>query len=69
MVEQQNKAFMDDVSIFGDIFYSCLCNLSLVLKRCKGTNLMLNWEKCHFLVPEGVVSHGIKVDQAKIKVI
>ncbi|XP_058764184.1 uncharacterized protein LOC131637603 [Vicia villosa] len=50
-------------------------NLSLVLKRCQETNLILNWEKCHFMVQEGIVlghkiSHkGIEVDKAKVEVI
>ncbi|KAH9680216.1 hypothetical protein KPL71_026469 [Citrus sinensis] len=39
------------------------------------TNLVLNWEKCHFMVQEGIVlghkvsNDGIKVDKAKIEVI
>ena len=37
-------------------------------------NLVLNWEKCHFMVREGIVlghlvsERGIEVDKAKIKV-
>ena len=36
---------------------------------------MLNWEKCHFMIREGIVlghhisEHGIEVDRAKIEVI
>ncbi|GJR23654.1 reverse transcriptase domain-containing protein [Tanacetum coccineum] len=26
-----------------------------MLKRCEDTNLVLNWEKCHFMVKEGIV--------------
>ncbi|KAL4311744.1 hypothetical protein GQ457_01G025110 [Hibiscus cannabinus] len=46
-----------------------------VLKRCEEADLVLNWEKCHFMVTEGIVlghkiSHkGIEVDKAKIEVI
>ena len=46
-----------------------------MLVRCEEANLMLNWEKCHFMVQEGIVlSHqisarGIEVDRAKIKAI
>ena len=53
----------------------CLTNLSQVLQRCEETNLVLNWEKCHFMVQEGVVlghkisSRGIEVDKAKVEVI
>ncbi|KAL5561557.1 hypothetical protein UlMin_031304 [Ulmus minor] len=67
--------FMDDFSVFGSSFDNCLANLSLVLQRCVDTNLVLNWEKCHFMVREGIVlGHrisvkGIEVDRAKIDVI
>ena len=47
--------FMDDFSIFGSSFDDCLSNLSLVLQRCVDTNLVLNWEKCHFMVRKGIV--------------
>ncbi|GJW89957.1 reverse transcriptase domain-containing protein [Tanacetum coccineum] len=44
-----------------------------MLKRYEETNLVLNWEKCHFMVKEGIVlghkvsGSGIEVDKAKIK--
>ncbi|KAL4348910.1 hypothetical protein GQ457_17G010600 [Hibiscus cannabinus] len=69
------EIFMDDFSTFGEDFDSCLSNLEKVLKRCKETNLVLNWEKCHFMVDEGIVlghkisSKGMEVDKAKIEVI
>ncbi|KAL4388341.1 hypothetical protein GQ457_09G000150 [Hibiscus cannabinus] len=54
------EIFMDDFSTFGEDFDNCLSNLEKVLKRCKETNLVLNWEKCHFMVDEGIVlSHKI----------
>ena len=74
-VEEFLEVFMDDFSVFGDSFDLCLNNLSLVLKRCEDTNLVLNWEKCHFMVKEGVVlghkisKNGIEVDQAKLETI
>nr|GEU48858.1 reverse transcriptase domain-containing protein [Tanacetum cinerariifolium] len=46
-----------------------------MLKRCEDTNLVLNWEKCHFMVKEGIVlghkisKFGIKVNRAKVDVI
>nr|GEY77578.1 reverse transcriptase domain-containing protein [Tanacetum cinerariifolium] len=46
-----------------------------MLQRCKDTNLVLNWEKCHFMVKEGIVlghkisKFGIEVDRAKVDVI
>ncbi|KAH9705608.1 hypothetical protein KPL70_011947 [Citrus sinensis] len=30
-------------------------HLTLVLQRCKEKNLVLNWEKCHFMVKQGIV--------------
>ena len=75
MVEQSIEVFMDDFSVFGDSFDLCLNNLALVLKRCVETNLVLNWEKCHFMVQEGIVlghkvsAKGIEVDKAKIETI
>ena len=53
----------------------CLNNLSKVLQRCEYVNLVLNWEKCHLMVQEGVVlghvisNKGIEVDKAKVEVI
>ncbi|GJS52914.1 putative nucleotidyltransferase, ribonuclease H [Tanacetum coccineum] len=52
-----------------------LSNLDRILARCEETNLVLNWEKCHFMVKEGIVlghkiyGAGIEVDRAKIDVI
>ncbi|KAL4303835.1 hypothetical protein GQ457_10G012980 [Hibiscus cannabinus] len=69
------EIFMDDFSTFGENFDNCFSNLEKVLKRCKETNLVLNWEKCHFMVDEGIVlghkisSKGMEVDKAKIEVI
>ncbi|KAK8957227.1 hypothetical protein KSP39_PZI000978 [Platanthera zijinensis] len=75
LVEDIMEVFMDDFSVFGDSFDLCLANLSRVLQRCEDTNLVLNWEKCHFMVREGLVlghkisSKGIEVDKAKIETI
>jgi len=55
LVENCIEVFMDDFSIFGSNFDSCLENLDVVLRRCVETNLVLNWEKCHFMVTEGIV--------------
>ncbi|GJT41303.1 reverse transcriptase domain-containing protein [Tanacetum coccineum] len=75
MIEKTMEVFMDDFSIFRDSFDSCLSNLEKMLKRCEDTNLVLNWEKCHFMCREGIVlGHkisklGIEVDRAKVDVI
>ncbi|GKD42510.1 reverse transcriptase domain-containing protein [Tanacetum coccineum] len=75
MIEKIMEVFMDDFSVFGDSFSSCLSNLDKMLKWCEDTNLVLNWEKCHFMVKEGIVlghkisKSGIEVDRAKVDVI
>jgi len=49
--------------------------VSLFLKTCIETNLALNYEKCYFMVEQGIVlghvmsSCGLEVDKAKINVI
>nr|GFD07761.1 reverse transcriptase domain-containing protein [Tanacetum cinerariifolium] len=66
---------MDDFSIFSSSFNHFLKNLKKMLKRYEKTNLVLNWEKCHFMVKERIVLRrkvsrsGIKVDKAKIEAI
>ncbi|GJY97439.1 reverse transcriptase domain-containing protein [Tanacetum coccineum] len=55
MIEETMEVFMDDFSVFGDSFSSCLSHLDKMLKRCEDTNLVLNWEKSHFMVKEGIV--------------
>nr|GEX91998.1 DNA-directed DNA polymerase [Tanacetum cinerariifolium] len=75
MIEETMEVFMDDFSIFEDSFSSCLSHLDKMLKRCEDANLVLNWEKCHFMVKEGIVfghkisKSGIEVDGAKVDVI
>ncbi|GKC83096.1 reverse transcriptase domain-containing protein [Tanacetum coccineum] len=75
MIEETIEVFMDDFSVFVDSFSSCLSHLYKMLKRCEDTNLVLNWEKCHFMVKEGIVlghkisKSRIKVDKAKVDVI
>ena len=66
---------MDDFSVYGSSFGDCLSNLERVLQRCEDTSLVLNWEKCHFMVNEGIVlghkisERGIEVDKAKVDAI
>ncbi|CAN6547620.1 unnamed protein product [Malus baccata var. baccata] len=74
-IEKIIEVFMDDFSVFGDSFDGCLENLTLILKRCMETNLVLNWEKCHFMVKQGIVlghiisENGIEVDKSKIDLV
>nr|GEY18381.1 retrovirus-related Pol polyprotein from transposon 17.6 [Tanacetum cinerariifolium] len=75
MIKEIMEVFINDFSVFGDSFSSCLSHLDKMLKRCEDTNLVLNWEKCHFMVKDGIVlghkisKSGIKVDRAKVDVI
>ncbi|GKE08905.1 reverse transcriptase domain-containing protein [Tanacetum coccineum] len=75
MIKESVEVFMDDFSVFGNSFDTCLNNLDKILQRCKDAHLVLNWEKCHLMVKEGIVlghkvsSAGLEVDKAKIDVI
>ena len=57
------------------MWYHCLNNSSKVLQRSKDVNLVLNSDKCHFMVHERVVlghvvsNRDIEVDKAKVEVI
>nr|GEV14492.1 hypothetical protein [Tanacetum cinerariifolium] len=75
IIEKTIEVFMDDFSVFGNSFQTCLFHLEKMLKRCEDTNLFLNWEKSHFMVQEGIVlghkisKNEIEVDKAKVDVI
>ena len=75
MIELILEIFMDDFSIFGDSYEGCRENLRKVLERCQEKNLVLNWEKCHFMVTQGIVighivsKKGIEVDKSKVELI
>ena len=67
--------FMDDFLVYGNSFDGCLKNLERVLAQCEETNWVLNWEKCHFMVEEGIfLRHkisvqGIEVNKEKVETI
>ncbi|RVW58821.1 putative mitochondrial protein [Vitis vinifera] len=75
MVERIMEVFMDDITVYGGTFEECLVNLEAVLHRCIEKDLVLNWEKCHFMVRQGIVlghiisEKGIEVDKAKVELI
>ncbi|GJW44275.1 reverse transcriptase domain-containing protein [Tanacetum coccineum] len=75
MIEKTMEVFMDDFSVFGNLFENCLSLVDKMLQRCEDTNLCLNWEKSHFMVKEGIVlghkisKNGIEVDKANVDVI
>ncbi|KAI3516249.1 hypothetical protein L1887_15160 [Cichorium endivia] len=74
-VEEIIEVFMDDFTVYGDSFNHCLQNLTKILQRCIDTDLVLNYEKCHFMVDKGLIlghvvsKNGLEVDKAKIDVI
>ncbi|RDX82096.1 Retrovirus-related Pol polyprotein from transposon 17.6, partial [Mucuna pruriens] len=69
------EVFMDEFTVYANSFDACLGNLSKLLKRCIDTNLVLNFEKCHFMVTKGILlrhlvsNKGIEVDKSKIDII
>ncbi|GKE26681.1 reverse transcriptase domain-containing protein, partial [Tanacetum coccineum] len=75
MIQESVKVFMDDFFVFENSFDTCLNNLDKMLQRCKDAHFVLNWEKCHYMVKEGIVlghkvsSIGLEVDKAEIDII
>ncbi|KAL6312902.1 hypothetical protein AAG906_016025 [Vitis piasezkii] len=75
MVERIMEVFMDDITVYGSSYEECLLHLEAVLQRCIEKDLVLNWEKCHFMVQQGIVlghiisKKGIEVDKAKVELI
>ncbi|RDX80649.1 Retrovirus-related Pol polyprotein from transposon opus, partial [Mucuna pruriens] len=75
LLENCMEVFMDDFMVYGESFNACLENLFHILTRYINTNLVLNFEKCHFMVTEGIILgylasiRGIKVDKAKVNII
>ncbi|RVW79461.1 Retrovirus-related Pol polyprotein from transposon 17.6 [Vitis vinifera] len=75
MMERIMEVFMDDITVYGGTYEECLVNLEAVIHRCIEKDLVLNWEKCHFMVRQGIVlghiisEKGIEVDKAKVDLI
>ena len=63
---------MDDITVYGGSFEECLINLETIMHRCIEKNLVLNWEKCHFMVNQGIVlghiisETGMKLTRQKL---
>jgi hypothetical protein len=74
-IEEIIEVFMDDFFVYGKTFVDCLTNLDKVLMRCAEVDLVLNWEKCHFMVKQGIVlghvisERGIEVDKAEVETV
>jgi hypothetical protein len=66
---------LHDFSVYGKTFVDCLANIDKVLTRCAEVDLVLNWEKCHFMIKQGIVlrhvisERGIEVDKAKVETV
>ena len=75
LVERIMEVYMDDITVYGENFGKFLFNLETILHRCIEKNLVLNWEKCHFMVSQGIVlghiilEKGIEVDKEKVDLI
>nr|GEU57629.1 reverse transcriptase domain-containing protein [Tanacetum cinerariifolium] len=72
MIKKIIKVFMDNFSVFGNSFQSCLSHIEKMLKSCEDTKLCINWEKSHFMVKECIAlghkisKEWIEVDKAKV---
>ncbi|GJZ30970.1 reverse transcriptase domain-containing protein [Tanacetum coccineum] len=69
MIEKTMEVFMDDFSVFGDSFSTCLAHLEKMLKRCEDTNLSLNWEKRFFMEKEGPCFLGHKISNRELSIV
>ena len=74
-IEKCIEVFMDDFTVYGNDFDSCLNSLVLILKRHIDTKLILDFEKCRFMAFHCIVLGHlvsfkvIEVDKSKIDVI
>ena len=50
LVEHIMEVYMNDIIVYEGSFEEWLINLETVLHRCIEKHLVLNWEKCHFMV-------------------
>jgi len=46
---------MNDFIVYGSSFDACLGSLDKVLNRCIETHFVLNFDKCHFMVIQGII--------------
>jgi hypothetical protein len=74
-IEEIVEVFIDDFFFYGKSFMDCLANLDKVFTRCAEVDLVLNREKCHFMVKKGIVlghvisERGIEVDKDKVEMV
>ncbi|XP_021621438.1 uncharacterized protein LOC110621463 [Manihot esculenta] len=48
-MEKLIEVFMDDFTVYSNSFDECLANMEKILERCLDSNIVLNYEKCHFM--------------------
>ncbi|RDY02257.1 Retrovirus-related Pol polyprotein from transposon 17.6, partial [Mucuna pruriens] len=71
LLEEYMEVFMDDFMVYTNTFEACL----EIYLEWIDTNLVQNFEKCHFMVTKGIVlghlvsNRGIEVNKAKVDVI
>jgi hypothetical protein len=59
---------------YGTSFDHCIYNLKKVLQPCKESNLMLNWELCHFMIRKKIIfgqrvyEKGRSLDEWKVEI-
>jgi hypothetical protein len=74
-IEEIVEVFMVNFSVYGKTFMDSLANLDKVLTWCAEVDLVLNWEKSHFMVNQGIVlghvlcERGIEVDKDKVQTV
>jgi len=74
-IEKSIQVFLDDSRVFGETFHKFIYNVEQNLERCEENHLILNWQKCHFMVQEGIVlghrvsKKSLEVDKSNIDVI
>ncbi|MDV3191306.1 MAG: RNase H-like domain-containing protein, partial [Candidatus Phytoplasma australasiaticum] len=73
-LSQQQIPLLENL-VFVEFESPYFLNLGYVLKRYIETNLVLNWEKCYFIVHQGIIlwhkvsGKGLEVGKAKVGVI
>ena len=66
---------MHDFMVYSNSFDECMSNLTKILERFLEFNLILNCEKCYFMVKKGIIlghkisKREIEVDKAKVDII
>lgn len=66
MFEDTLDIFLDDYLVVRDSLDECMINLNNIFQYCEEFNLVLNWDKYHFMVKEGIMlGHKISTKGSK----